>query len=41
VKKKVEKVITEGVLLSPLIVQGKSEIIDMPVCDVIGVKIKC
>jgi hypothetical protein len=41
VKKEVGKVIAEGVLLSPLIVQGKSKIVDMPVGDVTGVKIKC
>ncbi|MBL4664808.1 MAG: hypothetical protein JKY23_02465 [Nitrospinaceae bacterium] len=39
--KKVEKVIAERVLLSPLIVQGKGEIVDMPIGDVIGAKIKC
>ena len=40
-KKKVEKVIAEGVLMSPLIIHGKSEIVDMPVGDVSGRKIKC
>ncbi len=33
--------IAEGVLLSPLIVQCKSIIVDMPVSDVTGIKIKC
>ena len=33
--------VAEGVLLPPIFVKGKCEIVDMPVADVIGVKIKC
>ena len=33
--------VAEGVLLSPMIVKRKCEIVYMPVGDVFGIKIKC
>ena len=33
--------VAEGVLLSPIIVKRKCKIIDMPIGDVLGIKIKC